>query len=87
MSWHQHANKWRAITTIDKEQKILGHYVQEEDAARAVLDEMMNAYPQADWDALWHEFFPGITATTMMRTTTGVVPSGNHAGIQETEPC
>ena len=63
VGWHAIGKNWRAITTINKKQTVLGHYDLEEEAARRMLDEMIKVHPKADWDALSAEFFPGITPT------------------------
>jgi hypothetical protein len=63
VAWHPVLGKWRAITTINKKQKVLGNFDSPEEAARevksAVMAAMKETYPKLDWDALSVEFdFP-----------------------------
>jgi hypothetical protein len=60
VSFHKVAKKFRAILTIDKKQKILGHYENEKEAAERVLETLMLVYPYLEWKLLAEEFFPGI---------------------------
>lgn len=63
VGWHE-SNKWRAITTVKNrngsKQTYLGVFIEEKEAAKAVLVALIKNHPTLDWESLTPEFFPGL---------------------------
>ncbi len=60
VSWHGVMKKWRAITTVNKKQTVLGHFSSDKEAAQVVLQKLMEIHPSVDWNALAPEFYRDI---------------------------